>query len=99
LKVYIKGGKKSNVKFSKILKMLNENFSKNFNLNQKFLYRSMAMSTTLLFGRIGALAGSNVAGILLERSCDGMFIIAAIFLFTCAMVSFFVSTKSSRVEN
>lgn len=59
----------------------------------------MAISTTLLFGRIGALAGSNVAGVLLESSCDGMFIIAAIFLFACAMISFFVSTKSSQAEN
>lgn len=58
----------------------------------------MAMSTTLLFGRIGALTGSNVAGILLENSCNSLFIISAAFLFICTVLAFFVSTKSSRQD-
>lgn len=55
----------------------------------------MAMSKTLVFGRIGALAGSNIAGVLLDNSSDSMYIIAAAALFICAVLSFYVSSNSS----
>lgn len=55
------------------------------------------MSTTLVWGRIGALVGSNIAGILLEHSCNAMFLIGGVILFICMLLSYFVlSSKSSR---
>lgn len=39
--------------------------------------RGMALAISLMFGRVGAMTGSNVAGPLMYSNCDYMFYIFA----------------------
>lgn len=52
--------------------------------------RSMAMSISILTGRLGALIGGNVAGYLLERDCNVSFTICGVLLLLSCGVSFLI---------
>lgn len=41
--------------------------------------RGMALAISLMFGRFGAMTGSNIAGPLMYSTCDYMFYIFAFF--------------------
>ncbi|KAL7026280.1 hypothetical protein ACKWTF_013829 [Chironomus riparius] len=60
--------------------------------------RSMAISTTMLFGRLGGLAGGNVASILLEKSCNWTFGIGGILLVLCGVLVIFIPNIFRRKE-
>lgn len=52
--------------------------------------RSMAISTTMLFGRTGGLAGGNIASVLLENMCNWTFGIGGILLVFCGVLTGFL---------
>lgn len=52
--------------------------------------RSLAMSISLMFGRLGSLIGGNVAGLLLENYCNSSFAISGVSLLLCGVLSFFI---------
>lgn len=48
--------------------------------------RALALSVSVMFGKLGALAGGNVAGMLLEHHCSALYIFSgAILVFTGVM--------------
>lgn len=50
--------------------------------------RSLAMSLSLMFGRLGSLVGGNIAGYLLERYCATSFTLSGVFMFVCGVLTF-----------
>lgn len=58
--------------------------------------RSMAISTTMLFGRLGGLAGGNVASFLLEDNCNWTFSISGLLLVFCGGMIFFIPVIMKR---
>lgn len=58
--------------------------------------RSMAISTTMLFGRVGGLVGGNVTSILLEKSCNWTFGISGILLIICGISVIFIPNIFKR---
>lgn len=58
--------------------------------------RSMAISTTMLFGRLGGLAGGNVASYLLEDNCNWTFSAGGLILFFCGAMIFFIPNVFKR---
>ncbi|CAO1319776.1 unnamed protein product [Diamesa serratosioi] len=52
--------------------------------------RSLALSISLMFGRLGSLIGGNVAGLLLENYCNSSFAISGVSLLLCGVLSFFI---------
>jgi MFS family permease len=58
--------------------------------------RSMAISTTMLFGRLGGLAGGNVASYLLEDNCNWTFSVGGLLLVVCGCMVFFLPVVIKR---
>ncbi|XP_026480187.1 synaptic vesicle glycoprotein 2A-like [Ctenocephalides felis] len=56
-------------------------------------YRAMALCLSLMIGRLGASAGSNVVGYLLEYYCDGTFFVFGGILLLCALLTIFIPRK------
>jgi MFS transporter, VNT family, synaptic vesicle glycoprotein 2 len=52
--------------------------------------RSLAMSLSLMFGRLGSLVGVNVAGYLLEEFCRTTFTLSGALMLTCGILTFFI---------
>jgi VNT family MFS transporter (synaptic vesicle glycoprotein 2) len=52
--------------------------------------RSLAMSISLMFGRLGALVGVNVAGFLLEEYCGATFTLSGVVLLLSGVLTFFI---------
>lgn len=52
--------------------------------------RSLAMSLSLMFGRLGSLVGGNVAGILLENYCSWTFTLSGGVMMICGVLTFFI---------
>ncbi|CRK94623.1 CLUMA_CG008123, isoform A [Clunio marinus] len=52
--------------------------------------RSLAMSLSLMFGRLAALIGGNVAGYLLESFCSEMFVLSGAVLILSGILTFFI---------
>lgn len=50
--------------------------------------RSLAMSLSLMFGRLGSLVGGNIAGFLLERYCTASFTLSGVVMFICGVLTF-----------
>lgn len=52
--------------------------------------RSLAMSLSLMFGRLGSLVGANIAGYLLEQYCGATFTTSGIVLLVSGILTFFI---------
>ncbi|EDS32606.1 synaptic vesicle protein [Culex quinquefasciatus] len=52
--------------------------------------RAMAVSISLMFGRIGSVFGTNMNGLLLDSHCEATFWIASVIMLLCGVLSFFV---------
>ena len=52
--------------------------------------RSLAMSLSLMFGRLGSLVGANVAGYMLERFCGVTFALSGVVLLVSGVLTFFI---------
>lgn len=52
--------------------------------------RSLAMSLSLMLGRLGSLTGGNVAGLMLESSCNSMFVLAGCIMVICGLLTFLI---------
>lgn len=50
--------------------------------------RSLAMSLSLMFGRLGSLVGGNIAGYLLEEYCETSFTLSGVAMLTCGILIF-----------
>lgn len=50
--------------------------------------RSLAMSLSLMFGRLGSLVGGNVAGYLLEEYCETSFTLSGAVMLVCGILTF-----------
>ncbi|KAJ2950167.1 hypothetical protein O0L34_g11524 [Tuta absoluta] len=57
--------------------------------------RGMAISLAMMFGRLGSVVGSNVAGILLNASCPSTFFVFGGFLILCSLLSFLLPKPKS----
>lgn len=57
------------------------------------LFRSTAISITLIFGRLGGIIGSYLVGLFYDIYCDLTFITSAIMFLTCALAPFFLPKK------
>ncbi|EDS32608.1 synaptic vesicle protein [Culex quinquefasciatus] len=60
--------------------------------------RAMAVSISLMFGRIGSVFGTNINGLLLDSHCEATFWIASIILLVCGVLSFFVPDIHKKAE-
>lgn len=58
--------------------------------------RSMAISTTMVFGRLGGLIGGNTSSLLLELSCNSTFIIGGVIIIVCGILTFFIPNIYQR---
>lgn len=58
----------------------------------------MAVSISLMFGRIGSVFGTNMNGLLLDIHCEATFWIASIILLVCGVLSFFVPDIHKKAE-
>uniref|UniRef100_A0A1Q3FNK2 Putative synaptic vesicle transporter svop n=2 Tax=Culex tarsalis TaxID=7177 RepID=A0A1Q3FNK2_CULTA len=58
--------------------------------------RAMAVSISLMFGRIGSVFGTNMNGLLLDSHCEVTFWIASIILLVCGVMSFFIPDIHKR---
>lgn len=66
-------------------------------------YRSMALSLVFMFGRIGAVIGSNIVAALLESHCEWIFGINAILLVgefwnLCVMCNYYVKNNFAFIS-
>lgn len=52
--------------------------------------RALAMSLSLMMGRLGSLVGGNIAGLLLERNCGSMFMLSGVVLVFAGVLTFFI---------
>ncbi|XP_055587481.1 synaptic vesicle glycoprotein 2B-like [Uranotaenia lowii] len=52
--------------------------------------RAMAVCISLMFGRLGSVAGANMVGFLLDTQCEVTFWISGVSLLGCAILSFFI---------
>lgn len=52
--------------------------------------RSLAMSLSLMVGRLGSLTGGNVAGYMLEGSCTSLFILSGSAMIVCGLLTFLI---------
>ncbi|XP_070504930.1 synaptic vesicle glycoprotein 2B-like [Chironomus tepperi] len=52
--------------------------------------RSLAMSLSLMCGRLGSLVGGNIAGYLLEQYCDLTFTLSGVVLFCSGILTFLI---------
>lgn len=52
--------------------------------------RSLAMSLSLMMGRLGSLVGGNIAGFLLEANCNFMFVLSGTVLILCGVLTFVI---------
>ncbi|XP_026478597.1 synaptic vesicle glycoprotein 2C-like isoform X2 [Ctenocephalides felis] len=55
--------------------------------------RAMALCLSLMIGRLGASAGSNGVGYMLEYKCDGVFFVFGGILLLCAFLTIFIPRK------
>ncbi|XP_055699219.1 synaptic vesicle glycoprotein 2B-like isoform X2 [Phlebotomus papatasi] len=55
--------------------------------------RATAMCITLMFGRLGTFAGSNIIGYFFDINCQLTFFLTVGLMMSCATASFFVKTK------
>jgi MFS family permease len=59
-------------------------------------FRSLAMSLTLMFGRLGSLVGGNIVGYFLERFCILTFTMSGAVLLICGILMFFIPNIVKR---
>lgn len=52
--------------------------------------RSLAMSFSLMCGRLASLAGGNIAGFMLEGYCDAMWILCGAIMIVSGILTFFI---------
>ncbi|XP_037050123.1 synaptic vesicle glycoprotein 2B-like [Bradysia coprophila] len=63
-------------------------------------YKGMALCLVMMFGRIGAVVGSNFVGALLDGECSAIFTINASLLLVATIICFIVMRKTdSIIEN
>ncbi|XP_055305410.1 synaptic vesicle glycoprotein 2A-like [Sitodiplosis mosellana] len=55
--------------------------------------RAMATCLILMFGRLGAVGGSNFVGILLNGHCELIFYLYGILILSCSFVCFYLNTN------
>ncbi|XP_031626825.1 synaptic vesicle glycoprotein 2A-like isoform X2 [Contarinia nasturtii] len=60
--------------------------------------RAMAMSIALMFGRLGAVTGTNAAAILLENHCETTFYLSGSILLVMAALSFFIPNIHKKIN-
>lgn len=58
--------------------------------------RSLAMSLSLMMGRLGSLVGGNIAGLLLENNCKSMFILSGATMVVCGVLTFLIPNIFKR---
>ncbi|KAG5667892.1 hypothetical protein PVAND_015858 [Polypedilum vanderplanki] len=58
--------------------------------------RSLAMSISLMFGRLGSLVGGNIAGFLLEEYCGATFTLSGVVLLAGGLLTFFIPNIMKR---
>lgn len=58
--------------------------------------RSLAMSLTLMCGRLGSLVGGNIAGVLLERYCGITFTLSGVVLLCAGLLTFLIPNILKR---
>lgn len=73
------------------------------NLQKKFkslfYCRAMAVSISMMTGRIGSFAGSNITGLMIKDFCTYMWILPAILLFIGACLSFTIPNIGKREKH
>jgi len=52
--------------------------------------RSLAMSLSLMMGRLGSLVGGNIAGHMLENNCSSMFVLSGVVLLIAGSLTFLI---------
>lgn len=52
--------------------------------------RSLAMSLSLMVGRLGSLTGGNVAGFMLEGHCTSLFVVSSASMIACGLLTFLI---------
>lgn len=52
--------------------------------------RGLAMSVSLMFGRLASLVGGNIAGLLLEKHCSALYIVSGMILVFSGILTFFI---------
>lgn len=58
--------------------------------------RSLAMSLSLMMGRLGSLVGGNIAGLLLESNCTSMFVMSGVVLVLAGFLTFLIPNIMKR---
>ncbi|XP_055298707.1 synaptic vesicle glycoprotein 2B-like [Sitodiplosis mosellana] len=61
--------------------------------------RAMAISISLMFGRLGSIAGSNTAAILLDDHCEAAFYLSGLLTIAMGVLAFFIPNIHKRVKN
>lgn len=59
----------------------------------------MALSISLMFGRLGGVAGSNSVALLLDNYCKLTFYLSGSVLLVIAVLSFFIPNIHKKVSN
>lgn len=52
--------------------------------------RALALSVSLMFGRLASLLGGNIAGLLLEKHCTALYTFSGAILFCTGVLTFFI---------
>ncbi|RVE48677.1 hypothetical protein evm_006643 [Chilo suppressalis] len=60
--------------------------------------RGMAVSLSMMFGRFGSIFGANVAGLMINSTCEGMFYMFGGLLLFCGLLTFLLP-RSSPLPN
>lgn len=58
--------------------------------------RALAMSVSLMFGRLASLVGGNIAGLLLEKHCSAVFIVSGTIVICSGILTFFIPNIRKR---
>ncbi|XP_055618855.1 synaptic vesicle glycoprotein 2B-like [Toxorhynchites rutilus septentrionalis] len=60
--------------------------------------RAMAVSISLMFGRLGSVTGANMLGLLLDSQCQLTFGIAGSLMLVCGVIAFFIPNIHKKVN-
>lgn len=60
------------------------------------VFRAMALCLSLMSGRLGSVAGSNIIGALLDDHCEYIFYMPTILLSVSAILAFTIPNISKR---
>ncbi|XP_063822729.1 synaptic vesicle glycoprotein 2C-like [Ostrinia nubilalis] len=61
--------------------------------------RGMAVSLSMMLGRLGSISGANIAGAMINTACEPMFYMFAGFIMFCSLCAFLLPKSQEKLSN